>query len=339
MNLSADIILANQENTKWSRLIFLWDQLMIQKQMVIEWTMMTKVVQMIIHTFISIIQMIITSKMIQMMITALKTILSVIMRIIIFKKIMIFMYYKKALMVYYIRRRLCIYYFGLFLVFPFSHPIPAFYANIPAFCAEIPCYSCSVCCTARSERVGGWGSHAWRGFIPGLVCVFIQACDLTRQPNSQFRIPVQIYFPQGTEGLSSADHMWVRSRDRDCNLSVYPNRTCKRGYYIFSAMVWLNCASTSRASLPSIPSTERTNGENCFRWLLQCLPFLSFLIVYHQSRSAAIGSYLYESVSAFSSLTSMMDWTCQYHKPWIMTSPFVSLSLSLPWRISFSDIF
>ena len=162
---------------------------------------------MIIHTFISIIQMIITSKMIQMMITALKTMLSVIMRIIIFKKIMIFMYYKKALMVYYIRRRLCIYYFGLFLVFPFSHPIPAFYANIPAFCAEIPCYSCSVCCTARSERVGGWGSHAWRGFIPGLVCVFIQACDLTRQPNSQFRIPVQIYFPQGTGGLSSADHM------------------------------------------------------------------------------------------------------------------------------------
>ena len=35
---------------------------------------------------------------------------------------------------------------------------------------------------------------------------------------------------------------------------------------------------------------------------------------------------------------SMMDSNCPYHKPWIITSPRISFSLSLPWRISCSDM-
>ena len=53
----------------------------------------------------------------------------------------------------------------------------------------------------------------------------------------------------------------------------------------------INFVSMVRASLPSIPSTERTNSEKCFRWSLQWLPCLSFLIVSHRPRSSAIGSH------------------------------------------------
>ena len=34
------------------------------------------------------------------------------------------------------------------------------------------------------------------------------------------------------------------------------------GFSLFSVMVRLNCAITTSASLPRIPSIERTNGEN-----------------------------------------------------------------------------
>ena len=44
------------------------------------------------------------------------------------------------------------------------------------------------------------------------------------------------------------------------------NRTCKMSSSIFSAMSWLKFASTTRSSLPSIPSTEISNGEKFFCW-------------------------------------------------------------------------
>ena len=37
---------------------------------------------------------------------------------------------------------------------------------------------------------------------------------------------------------------------------------CKRGSSLLSATVQLNCTSTTRASIPSIPLTEREDGEN-----------------------------------------------------------------------------
>ena len=77
--------------------------------------------------------------------------------------------------------------------FPFFHPIPVFYA-------EIPCYSFSTCYTAHGARVGGGvtmgGVEAFMASY--LVRVFTQAFDLTRQPDSRFRIPVRLPFPQGT---------------------------------------------------------------------------------------------------------------------------------------------
>ena len=75
-------------------------------------------------------------------------------------------------------------------------------------------------------------------------------------------------------------------------------RTYKRGSYLFSDMTRINWDSTTRAYLPSITLTERTNYEKCFRWLWQWLPWLSFLIFSHLTRSPVIGSYLYVSASA-----------------------------------------
>ena len=103
-------------------------------------------------------------------------------------------------------------------------------------------------------------------------------------------------------------------------------------------MSGLKFASTTRDSLPSIPSTERTKGEKHSCWFWQFLPCLSLLIVYHQARNATIGSYFYGSVSASPSLASMMASTCWLSKPRIMASPRISLSLSLPWRISLFDL-
>ena len=114
--------------------------------------------------------------------------------------------------------------------------------------------------------------------------------------------------------------------------------TCERGLSLFSAIDWLNWMSKTRTSISSTPSTEITNGEKCFRWSLQSLRCLYFLIIFNQSRSAAIGSYVYESASELPSLTSMMDLTFQYHKPRIITSPHIYFYLSLTWHISFSDL-
>ena len=48
------------------------------------------------------------------------------------------------------------------------------------------------------------------------------------------------------------------------------------GSPIFAAMVRLNCASTARIPLPSMPSTEITNGEN-FLLIVTVITVLIFL--------------------------------------------------------------
>ena len=113
-------------------------------------------------------------------------------------------------------------------------------------------------------------------------------------------------------------------------------RTCESGSYFSSAMTRISWERTTRASLPSIPSTERTNNEKCFRWSLQCVPCLSLLIFTNLAMSDLIGSYLYVSASASPSLTSMMASNWRYHKTRIITYPLPSLYFSLPWHISFS---
>ena len=93
----------------------------------------------------------------------------------------------------------------------------------------------------------------------------------------------------------------------------------------------------TRAYLLSIPPTKRTNSETFF-WSSQCLPCWYLLIFSHLDRSDVIGLYLCVSASASPILTSIMASTWRSHKHQIITSPLVSLCLSLTWCISSSDL-
>ena len=68
--------------------------------------------------------------------------------------------------------------------------------------------------------------------------------------------------------------------------------TCERGYLSFSDMNWLKFVSTTRASLPKMLSTERKNGEKCFRCSWKWLPWLYFFWFSQKARSLSIGSFL-----------------------------------------------
>ena len=68
--------------------------------------------------------------------------------------------------------------------------------------------------------------------------------------------------------------------------------TCEMVSSIFAAMIWFKFASTTRASLPSMPSTERKNGVECFRFLWKYLLCLSLFIFSYWDRSVTIGSNL-----------------------------------------------
>ena len=56
---------------------------------------------------------------------------------------------------------------------------------------------------------------------------------------------------------------------------IHP-RTGKMGSSIFNAMSLLKFASTTKGSFPSMPPTERLNGEKYFCLLWQCLPLFFF---------------------------------------------------------------
>ena len=89
----------------------------------------------------------------------------------------------------------------------------------------------------------------------------------------------------GEWGLSSVDRAWIQYCNRDCNTAAYPASHVQN---IVSAVIWLKFASTARDSLPSMPSTEITNGGHFLHWSLECLPYLYLLIFSHQYRSATI---------------------------------------------------
>ena len=60
------------------------------------------------------------------------------------------------------------------------------------------------------------------------------------------------------KGLGSRAPWIICDYDLATVISIWPfiqPRTCKMGSSNFAAMVWLNCASTTRSSLPSIPPT------------------------------------------------------------------------------------
>ena len=148
---------------------------------------------------------------------------------------------------------------------------------------------------ARGVKMGvlGWGGVTWVAWRRSWPCTRFYT-GIQFKPPTRFPIPDPSLAPftTGYWESSSANHPWVGFCDRDCNSTVYPAPYLRNWFSLFTAMNWLNCASTTRAYLPIIMSTERTNGKTCFCWLLQLLPRLSFLIVLHQSRSSAIGPYL-----------------------------------------------
>ena len=77
---------------------------------------------------------------------------------------------------------------------------------------------------------------------------------------------------------------------------------CKIGSSVFAAMSRLKVASTTWAFLPSIPSTERKNGEKCLSCLWQCRPCLSFFICSHLGKSVSIPSFTEVPASAYPNL-------------------------------------
>ena len=118
-------------------------------------------------------------------------------------------------------------------------------------------------------------------------------------------------------------------------LSTQPH-TCKMGSSIFP-MSWLKFASTTRASFPSVPSTEITNGEFFFHHSWKCLPCLSLFYFPNQARIIIIGSFLWESQPGSPSLTLIIAWFWLSHKPQMRMSPCVS-NPPLPWLTSYYDL-
>ena len=96
-------------------------------------------------------------------------------------------------------------------------------------------------------------------------------------------------------GMGSSRPWIIREYDLTTEIAIRPliqNFTCKMGSSIFSAMSWIKFESTTRASLPRMLSTERTNIEKCFRCLWQCLPCVSYFFFSQLARSLFIGSNL-----------------------------------------------
>ena len=118
--------------------------------------------------------------------------------------------------------------FGSFPVFLFSVRSLLF-CRFPLFLRRILSLLNSPCGTTRAVRE--WGGVG--GGVLGLMCVVTRICNLICQPDSQFRIPVQIHVPQGTGDLSSAYHTWVRSHNRYYNLTVYPPRYVRKCFVYF----------------------------------------------------------------------------------------------------------
>ena len=118
------------------------------------------------------------------------------------------------------------------------HPIPELYANMPAFPPKIFPLSMAVGCHTHGVQmrgVGGrTGTHGWQVIIHGCVCKNILARGLMCQSEAQFQVPVRISVPQGTGESSSADHAWVRPRERNFNLTVNPYLYVRNGFINFS---------------------------------------------------------------------------------------------------------
>ena len=119
------------------------------------------------------------------------------------------LFYETLLFYYLCYLCLCVPSFGMFPALPVPHPIPDFYAKILAFYANILCYL-GFYARYRAWRTvwaAAGGLPVWLGGVRILVRGFTWACSLTCKPDSRFRIPDRLPFPQGTGESSSADHL------------------------------------------------------------------------------------------------------------------------------------
>ena len=144
----------------------------------------------------------------------------------------------------------------------------------PCFLRQNTCFTCQntvlpwfLFAVLRAVHDCGRGGYlGWRGGVLGLVRIFKWAYSLTYQPDSQLQIPVRFPFPQETKDPSSTDHLLIEPHNSDCDSTIYPPPYLWKGFFHFylpwidSAMNRINCKSKTRASLPRITSTDRTNG-------------------------------------------------------------------------------
>ena len=119
--------------------------------------------------------------------------------------------------------------------FPFSRPIPDFYAKIPAFYANIPCYLgfyawYRAWCAVRGAR-WRWGVGR-RGEGP---CV-ARRCLHPRTwcyPDVQFNLPSRFLIPGPSPAPVLAGDWWVVPWNGDCNAFVYPPPYLRKEFYLF----------------------------------------------------------------------------------------------------------
>ena len=122
---------------------------------------------------------------------------------------------------------LCVSSFRLFPFFLFSCLIPAVYVEITALYAVILYYLGFYLWYRAQCRTGGWG-----GPLDGAeASLAYWACILTCQPDSRFRIPVQLLFLQGTGEPSSVNRLVVGPRNGDCNSTVYPPQYLQKDFF------------------------------------------------------------------------------------------------------------
>ena len=113
-----------------------------------------------------------------------------------------------------------------------------------------------ILCAQCANWGGGW-SHGWRGGVLLFMYKVNLARDLMFQTDSWFPIPGPIMAPCPEGGWG------VELCGSYSPIAIWPfiqPRMCEMGLPLFDAMVQINCAITTRASLPSMPPIEITNG-------------------------------------------------------------------------------
>ena len=125
-----------------------------------------------------------------------------------------------------------------------------------------------------SFQWGGVGGGGLEGGVDlnGWVCAGV--CDAILEQNIYCAKPNPETDTHSGSQVCKGLGAWSPQSNLDCDLAtaiaIRPLTqlvACKMGSSILAAMSWLKVASTTSASLLTIPSINRTNGEECFGWL------------------------------------------------------------------------